>query len=271
MPLFGHTPEFAARDERDLALNPADVHVWHAPVNIAPVEIEDALRVLSPDERARADRFRLDRDRVRYVATRAILRRLLAHYIGRRPQDLVFDVSTYGKPALQGVDWLKFNVAHSHELALFAFARLRSVGIDVEWNRHLDNLLAVARLFCSPAEYATLSGLPPDLQLDAFYRCWTRKEAYVKARGDGFSRDPRTFSVTTLRQQGGHVAVEADCLEDGRRWRLEDVRTALGYSAALAVEDGFNTVHHFAWSNRLQYGYRPQLLEKAREPEELHP
>jgi 4'-phosphopantetheinyl transferase len=247
-------------------MRPDDVHVWHAPVNIPPAAIEDAQRLLSPDERARANRFRFDRDRVRYVATRAILRRLLAHYTDRPPQDLAFDVSPHGKPALRGADWLKFNVAHSHELALFAFARLRSIGIDVEWNRHLDDLLAVARSFCSPVEYATLCGLPADLRLAAFYRCWTRKEAYVKARGEGFSLDPRNFSVTPLREQGGHVAIEADRLEEGRRWRLEDVRTSAGYSAAFAVEDGFNEVHHFEWSNRLQYGSGRSLSNALRGP-----
>jgi 4'-phosphopantetheinyl transferase len=153
------------------------------------------LALLDSNEGARATRFRFERDRHRYIACHGILRLLLSRYADRAPAALRFDVTGYGKPALSNSE-LRFNISHSHQLALFAISRDVTVGCDVEW--HDERFLAenIPEHFFSPAEVAELNTVPQANRVTAFFAGWTRKEAYIKARGLGMSLPLNRFDVS---------------------------------------------------------------------------
>jgi 4'-phosphopantetheinyl transferase len=231
-----------------------EVHVWLARLDRGPDEIRALGGILSEDERFRAERFCFPRDRDRFIAGRGILRTILAEYLNREPGQLRFASNPYGKPALAAVPEesppLCFNVTHSEGLALYAVTRTREVGIDLEWaHRELD-LQAIAERFFSPREAAGLGALPPEARREAFFACWTRKEAYVKARGQGLSLALDGFSVSLA--VGGppehlRAAGNAHGADD---WSVYGFTPVAGYSAALAVASPAWTMQWRHWPAR---------------------
>jgi 4'-phosphopantetheinyl transferase len=197
------------------------------------------LHTLSTDEIERAERFRFGRDRARFILARGTLRTLLGHYLGADPASLSFSHNDYGKPALAG-EWtgsgVNFNLSHSHEVVLYAFARGRAVGIDVEHVRpELSGEDIAARFFSAP-ETEALRSQPPNTRPSAFFSCWTRKEAYIKARGEGLSYALDRFAVSV---DSGAQDVVLDVFGDAaesRRWTIISLLPDEGYVAALAAE-----------------------------------
>jgi 4'-phosphopantetheinyl transferase len=219
---------------------PADAaHVWRAALDVDPAPFE---RVLSPEEREHAARFRFERGRERYTVARGVLRALLGAYLACAPQDLRFVYGARGKPALEpGV--LEFNVAHSHDLALIAVARGRRVGVDVEAVRELSDAAQIARRFFSAAECAALSAVPAEQQLQAFFACWTRKEAFLKARGEGIAFGLDQFDVTLAPGEPARLLAVRDLRVpeggtpgEAARWSLAALEPGPGFAGALAVE-----------------------------------
>jgi 4'-phosphopantetheinyl transferase len=205
-----------------LALARDEVHVWRVSLDLAPAQIQSFLPKLAADERARAARFHFERDRDHFTVGRGVLRSILGRYLNRAPESLSFCYGSHGKPSLaresKGAS-IRFNLSHSHDLALYAIARERELGIDLERVRCDLAVLEIAERFFSREEAARLSALPGESRHQEFFRCWTGKEAYVKARGEGLSlpldqRDPDEVS----------------------RWSFRELIPAAGYLAALAVE-----------------------------------
>jgi 4'-phosphopantetheinyl transferase len=149
-------------------------------------------RLLSAEERQRAARFRFDVHRRRYVSGRGQLRRILAHYTGVAPEALVFFYGAQGKPSVEGIE---FNLSHSGDVGVVALTRAAPVGVDVERIRAMDDLDGMARISFSSDERHNLQGLSGADKQEAFFRCWTRKEAYVKATGDGLGMPLDSFDV----------------------------------------------------------------------------
>jgi 4'-phosphopantetheinyl transferase len=150
------------------------------------------MRLLSAEERERAGRFRFDVHRRRYISGRGQLRRILAHHTGVAPEALVFSYGAQGKPSVGGIE---FNLSHSGDVGVVALTRAAPVGIDVERIRPMDDLDGMARISFSPNERHNLQGLSGADKQEAFFRCWTRKEAYVKATGDGLGMPLDSFDV----------------------------------------------------------------------------
>jgi 4'-phosphopantetheinyl transferase len=205
-------------------LAPDEVHLWCAELDgdgaSAPLPVE----LLAPAERARAERFRFSRDRRRFIAARAVLRRILGRCLARPPAEIGFDYGPHGKPCLAALDGgraesLAFNLAHSGGLALIAVAWGRRLGVDLEAVRPLADLERIARRYFSPAEAASLLCLPVEQRPQAFFSCWTRKEAYLKATGEGI----------------GALGDEPDPAASAR-WSLVALDPAPGFVAALAIE-----------------------------------
>src|SRR5688572_13058173 len=170
-----------------------EVHVWRASLDV-PAEAPDALRAhLSPDERERAAAFYFEQARNHYAASRGILRALLSRYLQQPANTFAFTYTSYGKPLLP-ID-LKFNVSHSYGLALFAFVLGPEVGVDLERIRPEFAGQEIAERFFSADEARTLKEVPTDERARAFFRCWTRKEAFIKAHGTGLSFPLREFTV----------------------------------------------------------------------------
>ena len=221
-----------------LAIAESDVHLWR--VDLAAVaDGEPAwLQVLSDDERVRAARFHFSRDRQRYVAARALLRTILGGYLASNPKHLTFRYSEKEKPTLSHTyadQELEFNVSHSGSVALLAFARGRQVGVDVERVRQDFDVEAIAGRFFSLLEREQLSDFSPAEIHEAFFRCWTRKEAYIKATGAGLSLPLSQFDVSlSAGCLNALLATRPDPLE-AARWSLREVAAGEGYLAALCV------------------------------------
>ncbi len=216
-----------------------EVHVWRAALDVPTTQVQAYARLLASDERARAAKFRFERDRSHFVVARGILRSLLSRYLHTEAHSLRFTYNQFGKPALAveaGSHSLFFNVAHSHELALYAVTRLGAVGIDLEYMRDDLEYERIAERFFSLNEVRLFRTVPQEKRLEAFFACWTRKEAYLKARGMGLSLDLKHFDVSLA---PGEPATLLSSREEGldiSRWSLYDLSPGAGYMAALAVE-----------------------------------
>ena len=211
------------------------VHVWSVPtVASAGISLRFE-RTLSPDERERADRFRFAYLRESFIVARGALRVLLGRYLGLSPADIQFTYNGKGKPALAAPSGLCFNASHSGGLALFAFTPNCEIGVDVEQIRPLPDMQNIAnRFFCS-AEASELATLSANQRTSAFFLCWTRKEAYIKAIGEGLFEPLDGFRVTLQPSQPARfMHLPHDALG---AWKLHNLHVVPGYAAALAYRD----------------------------------
>ena len=191
--------------------------------------------LLPPDEILRADRFAFESLRMSYEVSHGALRVLLAQYLNCSPGELGFTFGPKGKPALRGDSRLRFNMSHSGELAVYAVAFDCEVGVDVEKVRDLSDLEAIAERFFSPAEASELLSISePALRQAAFYRCWTRKESYIKSIGDGLSMGLDQFQVTLLPGVPARLVHIGNDTRAASAWTLQHFEPAPGYVGALA-------------------------------------
>ncbi len=237
----------ANRQSSLVELGRDEVHIWCA--SLDGIDAERRADTLAADEQARAARFRFPRDRDRFVAARALLRAILGRYLDRAPATLRFSYGPRGKPSLSpacGSDELRFNVSHAADLALFAIARAREVGVDVERIREdiaLDPLIETA---CSPPEIIALGTCRPQDRSTAFYTYWTLKEAYIKGVGEGLHLPPDRLTVH-LGNDGrlSQLLVGETRVDD---WTLRSLDVAPGFGAAVAVAGHDFVLSHRCWS-----------------------
>jgi 4'-phosphopantetheinyl transferase len=240
-----------------LTLAPDEVQVWRAGLDAGAVELERRLAGLPEDERRRAGRFLLERDRRRFVMARSALRELLGRYLGAEGRAIRLVEGPHGKPALAAragaARGLEFNVSHSGDLALLAFARGRAVGVDVERAAEGRDLEALAGIAFSPAELSAWRGVPEPERERAFYACWCRKEAILKAVGTGLSLPTTCFTVTLAPGEAPRLVEWRPDPAETARWTLHALPAPGGYEAALAYERGPARVTRYglragAWS-----------------------
>jgi 4'-phosphopantetheinyl transferase len=221
-----------------LVLGGDEIHVWRASLDQPRSLSEGFLRTLAADERERAARFYFAKDRDHFIVARGVLRTILSRYLNRMPERVTFCYGAHGKPALagdNGSDAIRFNVAHSHGVALYAVTRGREVGIDLERIRLDLAVMEIAERFFSRREVAALRTLPTEAQHHAFFRCWTRKEAYIKARGEGLSLPLDEFDVSLAPgEPAALLGTQRDPCE-AFHWSLWELPLAANYAAALAV------------------------------------
>jgi 4'-phosphopantetheinyl transferase len=226
------------RPPAELALLSDEVHVWCAALEVTTSHLRYLQNMLSADELARASRFHFPKDRRRFIVARGVLRSLLGLYLGLEPRQLCFCYGAYGKPALvptSGEAGLRFNVSHSHELALYAVTYGREIGVDIEYIRTNVSCEEIAERFFSSRERALLRTLPAPLKYDAFFHCWTRKEAYIKARGEGLSLPLDQFDVAFAPGEPAALLATRWAPREASRWVLRELTPGPGYAAALAV------------------------------------
>jgi len=223
-----------------------EVYLWLAAVPDCMPDLPRLRALLNTEERERADRFHFQRDRDRYVMGRGVLRELLAGYLGT--SEFAFALNKFGKPSLQPPhEELQFNVSHSRDLALFGFTRARDIGVDVEWIRPDFATLEIAERFFAPDEANLLGEYSETERPLAFFNCWTRKEAYIKARGIGLSLGLSTFSVT-LKPGEPPALVRVDNDSDApNRWTLLDFDVGAEYRAAAAFEGRECAISCYRW------------------------
>jgi 4'-phosphopantetheinyl transferase len=232
-----------------LSLATGDVHVWRVELNQPEPSLEKFRETLEEQELDRASRFHFEKHRRHFTAGRGVLRQLLSQYLGTKPEQLRLSYGAYGKPALNGEhkdSRLRFNMSHSHEVALFAFAEDRELGVDVEHIRTDFASEEVARRFFSRREVETFNALPQHDQVAAFFKCWTRKEAFIKVIGKGLSQPLDKFDVT-LGQPAALLWVSGD---DASRWSLYDLEVGGDYAGALAVEGQVSRIRCWHMTSR---------------------
>lgn len=225
-----------------LRLNPEDlrdgnVHIW--PVRLAASDpvLEWFRGLLSDPELARAESFRFERLRRLFALSRGALRVLLSRYLRCLPEEISFVYGEKGKPTLaNNSSKLHFNTSHSGDIALFGFAMDLEIGVDVEQFRSMDDMPVIAARCFSAPEISDLESLPPDERVEAFFRCWTRKEAYIKATGNGLSSPLDSFRVTLLPGQPPRLTELFPAGRMARAWNLANLEIAEGYAAALAYQ-----------------------------------
>ena len=196
-------------------------------------------QTLSDDERCRAGRFYFQSDREHFIVARGVLRSILGSYLGVEARELCFGYGAYGKPALMlhaNAADIRFNLSHAGGLALYAVTRDRAIGIDLEYLRADIEWMQIAARFFSPREHAMLSSLPPAARLEAFFTCWTRKEAYIKARGEGLALPLDQFDVSLTPGEPAQLLGVRSDLDDPGRWSFQGLSPEPGYIAAVAVE-----------------------------------
>jgi 4'-phosphopantetheinyl transferase len=230
----------------DLLLLPGEIQVWSARLDCAGPLLERLAATLSVDETARANRFFFERDRNAFIVARGTLRQLLASYLHRAPTDLQFAYQPRGKPSLAPSSEdtpLEFNIAHSHGLALLAFCLGSSLGVDVEFVRPDIASEEIAGRYFAPQEVAELGSLPPSQRPEGFFCGWTRKEAYVKALGDGLQIPLASFRVSLTPSQPAVL----ECANSGR-WSLHSLSPASDFAGALVAEGTDWRVRCWNWA-----------------------
>lgn len=227
---------------------PGDVHVWRVDLDGSAATLLARGDILSPPEQAQVDRFHFMVDRRGWVAAHIALRLILATFTDTAPQRLCFAHGPQGKPTIAGVgDAPHFNLSHSRALALIVVTRLGPVGVDVEWRRPDTPILEIARRVCAPGELATLRGLPPADRVQAFYTCWTRKEALIKAEGSGMTAPLDRFEVSLDPDHPASVLQVNGDREAAAEWQVRDLDPGPGYAGALAVHATACTVTLLEW------------------------
>jgi 4'-phosphopantetheinyl transferase len=224
---------------RPLALNTNEVHVWRAGLDADAAAVERWRQTLSNDELARAGKFHSAVQRDHYTAGRGMLRSLLARYLGAPAGEFQFRLNAHGKPALDSgsqVADLRFNLSHSHGMALFAFSLGGDVGVDGEYVRPSRREMDLAKRFFSPQEVAVLRAFPESSQREMFYHCWTRKEAYIKARGAGLSINLASFTVSLAADTLAHLPITGHADPEAGRWWLRTLAPGEDYVGAVAAE-----------------------------------
>jgi len=235
----------AGRAPAPLAID--DVDVWRMRLVQSPAQLAVLAGTLSADEVSRAGRFYFARDRDAYIAARGVLRTLIAGYTGTAPGALVFGYRDKGKPYLEApAGELRFNVSHSGEFALLAFARRGELGVDIEQRRALDDLLRLAEASFSAHEYAVLCGLPAAAHSDAFFACWSRKEAFIKATGEGIGQ-LEAFDVSLVPGEPARL-LRVDGSPPGELpWAMHELPAIPGHAAALVVESHRARIRCWDW------------------------
>lgn len=232
---LGSIDVFASRNGSQAPV-PA-MQVWWSGIEPFGEIAEIAERILAPDERARAARFRLEADRRRFVAGRVMLRQVIARHTGQQPSELEFQYTSYGKPRLvsstAGID---FSLSHSQKVVLLALSQQGRIGVDIERLQPMPDMEHVANAAFSRAEMHALMSLCPELRLIGFFNCWTRKEAYVKALGGGLGIPLHMFDVSLVPGEPAALLSNRQDPQEVDRWTLFPVNIADGYVGSLAVE-----------------------------------
>ena len=231
---------------QEIACNEA--HIWSIRLDREEGEIERHDQTLTPEEHKRAARFYFARHRRRYIISHGAMREILGEYLGANPTDIPFDQTDHGKPGLTGPlkeSNLYFNLTHSYEMALLAVVLDCEIGVDVEYVKKMGDIDGIAGRFFSASEQAVYFELPEDQRPQAFFNCWTRKEAFIKAIGEGLSYPLHQFDVSLAPGEPAQLLrVETDP-DEALRWTMAAFHPTPDYTASVALRARGVKIRHF--------------------------
>lgn len=231
-------------------LSPRELHLWWADTSRPSEPIDVLKQCLAPDERQRAERFVRETDRHRFVVSHAAVRMILGQYLGIPPDRVELTIRPGGKPQLAPsgeVPSLYYSLSHSGDRALIGVTRDKEVGVDVEHIRPLIDADNIVRRYFSAGEQTIWRSLSADEQLAAFFRCWTRKEAYLKAQGIGLSAGLDQFEVSLAPGEPACLLRINDSTRSITRWRMYEISADMDYMAACVVDGEINRISIYDW------------------------
>ncbi|HMS34190.1 MAG TPA: 4'-phosphopantetheinyl transferase superfamily protein [Ignavibacteria bacterium] len=218
-----------------MTISENEIHIYRFSLESTSDQIKESETVLSPDELWKAYQYKFEKDKFHYISGRALLRKLLAKYLDQAPGNITFSYSEKGKPFINGNN-IKFNLAHSGGKAVFAFTNNSEVGIDIEFMRELSDALQIAKRFFSDGEVKEFSEIIDCDIRTAFFNCWTRKEAFIKALGEGLSYPLNDFSVTLKPGEKPEVKWIKGKDAEVKKWSLFNIEVDEKYVSSLAVK-----------------------------------
>lgn len=221
-----------------------DIHIWHIDLSDLADSPPNLFQLLSTDERKRASRYHFETDRNSFVVRRAVLRMLLSFYVGQKAEGLQFTYNNFDRPSLEAKLPLCFNASSSNKVGIVAVALDTRIGIDIELVDIAFPKLEIAEKYFSAHEANAIRDLPPELQTAAFFDCWTKKEAYIKALGDGMSHPLPNLTISSDKQELFSVA--ATSIET-KGWCITSFIPQQDYIASMAYEGRQKTVNYFRW------------------------
>ena len=234
----------------DPELSDNEVHIWLATLKQPVEQIRQLAHTLCRKEMIKSQRFRVERDQHRFIVGRGVLRAILGRYLKIYPDQLRFCYEERGKPLLAdnfNNRPIQFNLSHTHEIALYAFTSDREIGVDVEYVRPMQDMEQIAARFFSISESAVLLGLPEGQKLEAFFNCWTRKEAYIKALGEGLAKSLKEFEVSLTPGEPAELLKDEERPEEVGCWSIKSLRPYSGHIAAVAVKGHVQQFKYWQW------------------------
>jgi len=234
----------------DLGLTAHQVDIWRVCLDLSTDLLLALSANLSTDELRRAERFHFQADKTHFIAAHGCLRYILTRYLPLEPHQLRFSANAYGKPCLSPERGLDFNLSHSKDIALIAITLNRRVGVDIEHIRADIATEEIARRFFSEGEVSELLALPVEQRETAFFNCWTRKEAYIKAQGLGLSLPLESFDVSLAPNEPASLHATRPDLQEAARWTLKHLTVDPGYVAAIAVEGKDPQFRLWEWNTK---------------------
>ena len=227
-----------------IALPEKEVHIWNFNVHEFSKTIESYENLLSPKEIAKVNKFKFAKDRRVSILTRGLLRILSGRYLNQLPESINFNYGAYGKPDYNFETQLKFNISHSENIIVMAFVRNCDIGVDIEKIKSDFDVMDIAQHFFSSDEIQSLQALPEKDKVNGFYRCWTRKESFIKAKGSGLSFPLTSFTVSLNVEYAKILITEWDPREKDE-WKLFSFRPFKGYIGALSVRSDVKTIKYW--------------------------
>lgn len=229
--------------------NTHEAHIWSINMDQVTIKtLQHFYNTLSTDEQQRVSKFKFVKDRTTFAIARASLRTLSGKYLNMDPKEIKFHYGKFGKPQFHHTTSLKFNVSHSGNNVIIGFVQDYDVGVDVEEIKDNPDLLDIAKQFFSKSEVAALEEIPTTDRYNAFYRCWTRKEAFIKAKGNGLSYPLDSFSVSLDHNSEAKLeSLDSDPKEKST-WNMFSFKPHENYIAAMAVQGNVNAFKVMEWS-----------------------
>lgn len=231
----------------NLILSDEEAHIWRADLEGNERFQDSFLKLLSPDEKNRARKFRFDKDRRNFIVARGILRSLIGQYLAINPEEVSFQYNEFGKPGIANNNTLLFNISHSHNIALFAFTNKYNVGVDVEFLNPNIEVKDIATNFFSTNEIMKLLALPEKQQALGFFNCWTRKEAFIKAVGEGLSFPLDQFEVSLEPGKPAKLLATDWDQKAVSKWTIHSMTPGANFVGSLAIEGSVEKVKFLNW------------------------
>lgn len=231
----------------NLILSEGEAHIWRADLELNACFKSSFLKLLSPDEKNRAQKFRFDNDSQNFIAARGILRSLVGKYLEINPAEISFQYNEFGKPGIANNTPLHFNISHSQNMALFAFTNNFDVGVDVEFVNPNIEVKDIAKNFFSKNEIIKLLSLPEEQQALGFFNCWTRKEAFIKAVGEGLSFPLDQFEVSLEPDKPAKLLATHWDPKAVSKWSMYSITPGKKFVGSLVIEGLVEKVKFWNW------------------------